>query len=212
MDWIDIACRLPYLIVLVLGIAVSIAKCGKYRLPAILAACGFGIALVHSLSFPFAYKTLSGLIEDQMLARRSVTIVMSTVSATYVLLLLSAIFTARRTAISPLNVLEQDLNFAMTQLKEGASSHQIEERLAERGLAPSVVASLLQEIEVKQSHKAGWWNLVVGGLICLLGIGFTIASYLMAANAPGGGKYVVTYGLIVAGAVQTFRGLIQIGK
>ncbi|MCR9119678.1 hypothetical protein [Rhodopirellula europaea] len=212
MNWIDFAFRLPYLIALAIGVVVCIAKCGKHRRPAILAACGFGIALIQSLSFPFIYSTLGGLFDDPMLGQGIASVGMSTLSAVHVGLLLSAIFATRQTTTTPMNVSEQDLAFAMTQLEEGASIHQIEERLAERGLAPSGVASVIHAIEVEQSHKAGWRNLVLGGVICALGILATVVSYSIAANAPGGGRYIVTYGLILAGGAQAIRGLIQVGK
>lgn len=212
MNWIDFAFRLPYLIALAIGVVVCISKCGRHRVPAILAACGFGIALIQSLSLPFIYSTLAGLIADPVTGGRITSFGMSALSAVHVSLLLSAIFAARQTTTTPTDISEQDLAFANTQLREGTSIRQLEERLAERGLAPSGVASVIHAIEVEQSHKAGWRNLVLGGVICALGILATVVSYSIAANAPGGGRYIVTYGLILAGGAQAIRGLIQVGK
>jgi len=63
---------------------------------------------------------------------------------------------------------------------------------------------------VSQSYTYGAWNLMIGGLLSSVGIAITVISYAKAANAPGGGTYVIAYGLIAAGAVQAVRGLVQV--
>ena len=94
MNLIDVACHLPHLIALVVCVAVSLMKCGKHPLPAVLATCGFGIALIHTLVIPFVFKVLNGLLADPLLASRSAVVISSIVSAGYVVLLLGAIFTS----------------------------------------------------------------------------------------------------------------------
>ena len=50
-------------------------------------------------------------------------------------------------------------------------------------------------------------NLVIGGLMCGIGILITAGSYMSASSGHGGGTYVVTWGLIVFGAIRIFKGL-----
>jgi hypothetical protein len=65
---------------------------------------------------------------------------------------------------------------------------------------------------VLASHKAGLRNIVLGSVLLGLGMTITIVTFILAANVPGGSKFIVTYGLVVAGAIQMLRGLIQITK
>lgn len=51
----------------------------------------------------------------------------------------------------------------------------------------------------------GVGNMVVGGLICVVGIGITLATY---SAASGGGRYVVAWGAIVVGAIVFAAGAI----
>jgi hypothetical protein len=50
-------------------------------------------------------------------------------------------------------------------------------------------------------------NLLVGGVICLIGIVVTAATY--SAAQEGGGRYVVAWGAIVFGGIQFLQGLFQ---
>jgi hypothetical protein len=46
-------------------------------------------------------------------------------------------------------------------------------------------------------------------MCCFVGLVVTAWTYQSAANA-GGGRYVVAWGAIVFGAIQLFRGLMQL--
>jgi hypothetical protein len=52
-------------------------------------------------------------------------------------------------------------------------------------------------------------NMLMGAVICVIGLAITIYSY-SAAEAGGGGRYVIAYGAIIAGAIQFVRGLSQL--
>ncbi len=54
-------------------------------------------------------------------------------------------------------------------------------------------------------------NMLVGGLVCVVGLVITVGS-CVASSGPGGGSYVVAWGAIVFGAIQFFRGLSQAGQ
>lgn len=47
-------------------------------------------------------------------------------------------------------------------------------------------------------------NVLMGSVICLLGIVVTVGSY---SSASAGGSYVVAWGAIIFGGVRLFRGL-----
>lgn len=212
MDWMDYACTLPFLIASVVGVLVSISKLSTHRAAATLAACGFGISLVQMYAWPLLYKAIGAVIEDHTIVRRITTFVSSCGSAIHVALLLMAVFVARRANASVMDTSSEDIAFAKDQLSQGASHEQIEEALADRGLDHSAIASVMAQIEVLAAHKAGWWNLIFGGVICAVGVFVTVASFMFAANAPGGGRVIIAYGLVFAGGAQMIRGLSQLAK
>ncbi|MCX6830010.1 MAG: hypothetical protein NT002_12135 [candidate division Zixibacteria bacterium] len=59
--------------------------------------------------------------------------------------------------------------------------------------------------------NAGQKNMLVGALWCIGGIIVTVATY-QAAVSRGGGTYFITWGAILFGAIQFFRGLIQASR
>ncbi len=61
-------------------------------------------------------------------------------------------------------------------------------------------------------RSIGARNMTIGGLICVVGLGVTVFSYLAAAESPGGGTYFVAWGAVVFGGIQFIRGAIQFGK
>lgn len=50
-------------------------------------------------------------------------------------------------------------------------------------------------------------HLIVGAVLCALGIGITAFTYSQAASGANGGRYTIMYGMIIWGAVHIFRGL-----
>ena len=77
MNWNDFACRSPYLIALAFGIVICILRFGKHRLPAILAASGFGMALIYALFGRFVFGAFRELFDDRVLANRISLVLMS---------------------------------------------------------------------------------------------------------------------------------------
>ena len=66
--------------------------------------------------------------------------------------------------------------------------------------------------ELRQLLKrAGQRNMLIGGLVCVVGIVITLGT-LAAASSPGGGRYVIAWGAIAWGAIQFFRGLGQMSQ
>jgi hypothetical protein len=74
------------------------------------------------------------------------------------------------------------------------------------------VAEPYQPATVKGLHSRGQprrsdRDLTVGGAWLIGGALVTIISYTMAANNPGGGRYIIATGAIVYGGYRLFRGL-----
>ena len=63
-----------------------------------------------------------------------------------------------------------------------------------------------------QTSAADGRDLVVGFLCFAIGTGLTVASYANAASQPGGGRYMVCYGLILGGLVGMFRGMSGLAR
>jgi hypothetical protein len=59
-----------------------------------------------------------------------------------------------------------------------------------------------------QVRQAGRTNMMIGGLVCVVGLLVTVGS-LAAAHGNGGGSYMIAWGAIVFGAIQFLRGLSQ---
>lgn len=86
----------------------------------------------------------------------------------------------------------------------------VTEMLVEGGLgqqqASDMVSNILQGIRQKQleQEKTARKDMLIGGLILVVGIAITVISYY---NAAGGGSYVVTWGAMLWGGMRFFRGV-----
>lgn len=52
-------------------------------------------------------------------------------------------------------------------------------------------------------------DLLVGGVVCVIGVVVTVVTF-SAASGPGGGRYVVAWGAILFGGIQFLKGLIGV--
>jgi hypothetical protein len=59
------------------------------------------------------------------------------------------------------------------------------------------------------ARAAGKRNMIIGGIVCALGLIVTCGS--MAASSGSGGGVIIAWGAIVFGAIQFFRGAAQAG-
>jgi hypothetical protein len=68
-----------------------------------------------------------------------------------------------------------------------------------------------QQAQTKQYQASGGGGgqMLVGALICIVGVVITVGSYMAAGN---GGGYVVAWGAIVFGAIRFFKGLAEMGR
>jgi hypothetical protein len=72
--------------------------------------------------------------------------------------------------------------------------------------ATTVVDALGVEIS-KQKKERAKRDMMFGGGICIVGLIITLVSYSVASSS--GGTYVVTWGAVIFGALQFFKGLIS---
>lgn len=99
--------------------------------------------------------------------------------------------------------------YAAEQMKAGISDAGIIRQLEERGLDNQSARTVVEQLSAARYEalrKAAQRDMMVGGLFCIGGILITAISYSSAASSPTGGSYVVTWGAIIFGAIQFFRG------
>lgn len=102
--------------------------------------------------------------------------------------------------------------FAAKLHGQGLSATQIESRLIKEGLSTESVGAAMKEVaalRAAEGRAAGTRNMVIGGLLCAVGIIVTIVT--LAAATARGGYYVVAWGAILFGAAQFIRGVQQHG-
>src|SRR5262245_27258186 len=102
--------------------------------------------------------------------------------------------------------------YAGALLRQGKSPSEVEDALVDKGIERKTASIVVDKLTVAQTNvkkEEGTKNMMIGGLICLVGIIITAATYSAASSGSGGGKYVVAWGAIVFGAIRFFRGLGQ---
>jgi hypothetical protein len=107
-------------------------------------------------------------------------------------------------------LVESIYNFAAQELNNGVSPEMVEQRLVAHGLPAEAAATVVNGLVEARSNahkKAGQRNMLIGGLVCVVGLIVTIVTYSNAV--AGGGTYVVAWGAILFGAVQFFQGIYQ---
>ena len=70
----------------------------------------------------------------------------------------------------------------------------------------ALIAQAKENKDYRRKHYSR--HLLMGGGLFALGAAITIVTYAAAAFSSGGGRYVVTYGLLMAGAGDLLYGLV----
>ncbi len=66
-----------------------------------------------------------------------------------------------------------------------------------------------QDVENKRYRKKQYArHIMIGGSVFALGLAITLLTYMWAAMSEGGGSYVITYGLMLAGGGDMLYGLV----
>lgn len=78
-----------------------------------------------------------------------------------------------------------------------------------------ITAEVAQGVMLEQADqdrvdrkKAYLRAMLIGGGMCVLGIVITVGTLLWASMGSGGGHFVITYGFVIFGGINFFRGLI----
>jgi hypothetical protein len=57
-------------------------------------------------------------------------------------------------------------------------------------------------------QHSGGADMLIGGVICLIGVVITVGSYSMASSSPKGGSYTIAWGAIVFGGIRFLKGMV----
>ena len=112
------------------------------------------------------------------------------------------------------------VSFVAARKAEGDSDGQIKRELVEQGIDIEVAHAAVMAVDDvprrsgyrssrhRESSSGGGAGMLVGAVVCAIGVIVTIGSF--AAAAPGG-TYVVAYGAIIWGAIRFFQGMSSAG-
>ncbi|MBR5822608.1 MAG: hypothetical protein IKY67_00515 [Paludibacteraceae bacterium] len=104
-------------------------------------------------------------------------------------------------------VYEYTANLMFEQKKNQSETKEI---LIEQGLTAEdadIVITNLQEQMKQAKNSAANKNMIYGALWCVGGLLVTAITYSVASE--NGGTYIVTWGAVIFGAIQFFKGLFQ---
>ncbi len=106
---------------------------------------------------------------------------------------------------------ERALSYAKDVLRQGMPRAAVEDVLRAQGFDPAAASAIVERANKTKDERrvAGRRHMIMGAVVCVIGIVITVWSYA-AAEEAGGGSYVVALGAIVFGAIQFVRGLVQV--
>ncbi len=116
------------------------------------------------------------------------------------------------------NIPDEAYTYALECLLKGSKPSDVRRSLLDAGYTQSQADEIIQ-VAVSyrnnseanahmsgESRQDGSRNMMIGGIICLVGIVITFGTLM---SASGGGRYVIAWGAIIFGGIQFFRGLAQ---
>jgi hypothetical protein len=104
---------------------------------------------------------------------------------------------------------------AVRLAEDGRTVAEIQTHLKACGLDDGAAAGLAQhawDMPADQRRRAGRRNVISGAAVCVLGLLVTAVTYVVAASSPGGGRYVIAWGIVLIGVLQLFRGIRQLNR
>lgn len=114
--------------------------------------------------------------------------------------------------------------FAINRLQQGYSAAAVQQELASRGVSQGEINRVFETLGghggaaslggasggggagEESGMSAGAKNMMIGLVVCVIGIGVTVGTYMLAEP---GGKYMLAYGPVIWGVIQMIRGVIQ---
>ncbi|MEI9946351.1 MAG: hypothetical protein WDN26_19285 [Chitinophagaceae bacterium] len=116
------------------------------------------------------------------------------------------------TQVAPQEIYDFAAGLLITQKKQ---VDEVRNALMQKGLdaqGATVVITELQAAVAKQRKIQAKKDMMYGGGVCILGIVITAVTYSIASSGSGGGTYFVSWGAILFGAIQFFRGVINMAR
>ncbi len=111
--------------------------------------------------------------------------------------------------------------YALECLLKGTKPRDVRKSLLESGHSAKQADQILETaIKFQKTNEnkekmmdgsggnTGQRNMVIGGIVCLIGIVITLGT-MSAAMQSGGGQYIIAWGAVVFGGFQFFRGWMQ---
>jgi hypothetical protein len=107
--------------------------------------------------------------------------------------------------------IEQIYNYASDLIiRQNRPDYEVVHLLQDKGLNESnaqlIVDKIVSQVNNAKRSKAKK-DILYGALWCVGGIIITVGTYSAASN--GGGSYVITWGAILFGGIQLFKGIIN---
>lgn len=106
---------------------------------------------------------------------------------------------------------QENYNYAADlMIKQKKKAADATHALMQLGLDPQSASTVVGDLEVeiaKQKKQRAKRDMMYGGGICFVGLVITLVSYSVASET--GGTYYVTWGAVLFGAIQFFRGLVN---
>jgi hypothetical protein len=105
-------------------------------------------------------------------------------------------------------ILSTLVTYVVQQLKDKVPDSAIAQYLVEKGVEQGTAENFVEKCKASYKSarkKAGQKAMLYGALWCVGGGIVTAVTYSMAS--AGGGRYIITWGAIIFGAIQFFRGL-----
>ncbi len=94
-------------------------------------------------------------------------------------------------------------------VRQNKPDYEVVHLLQQRGLneanAQVIVNNIVDQVTIAKKRKAKK-DMLYGALWCVGGIIITVGTYSAASN---GGSYVITWGAIIFGGIQLFKGILN---
>ncbi|MBR4840291.1 MAG: hypothetical protein IK005_07435 [Paludibacteraceae bacterium] len=97
-------------------------------------------------------------------------------------------------------------------LKKDMTAREVRKVLVGQGVNEEVAKTIVKQVSdeiAKVRKKEASKNLIIGGIICGIGLLVTILSCI---NSAGTGSYVIAFGAIIGGAVKFVQGISLLSK
>ncbi len=123
--------------------------------------------------------------------------------------------------------------FATDRLADGATEWDVRHQLRAAGLDREATESVLDDVanlSPTQRRLSSWnvrahqlamlaerrtkarSNVMVGGLVMVIGLAVTVVSFAAAASRMGGGTYVLAWGAILFGGLRMVMGMSEVAR